>query len=119
MNAKLMQHSIIDNSQPVVRNAFELITQDPVRFNMLALKSKLVMVLVDMIKRENWSQVEAAENLGVSQPRISNLFSGKLDKFSVDKLLEMIVTLGYKLDMSYRPHNSEAPLEMKLTKAML
>jgi predicted XRE-type DNA-binding protein len=109
----------MDTAKPAVRNAFELLTKDPVQFNMLSVKSKLVMTLVDMIKKRGWTQKDAAQHLNVTQPRISNLFQGKLDKFSVDTLLEMIVLLGFKLDMTYRPHNEEEPLEMKLKKAML
>jgi len=124
MNTKLINESIevevnIDPAQKAVRNPFELITKDPVQFNMLSMKSKLVMTLIDMIKKKDWTQKAAAQHLGVTQPRISNLFQGKLDKFSVDTLLEMLIVLGYKLDMSYKPHNDEEPLEMKLKKAML
>ncbi|SPZ01719.1 Cro/CI family transcriptional regulator [Pseudomonas luteola] len=101
------------------KNSFELITKDPVTFNMLSLKSKLFMILVDLIRKEGWTQKAAAENLKVTQPRISNLLKGQLDKFSTETLLEMILSLGYKMDLSYKPGNQEQPLEMVLKKAML
>lgn len=101
------------------QNIFELITNDPVRFNMLALKSKLVMVLVNLIQGQKWTQAEAARRLDVSQPRMSNLFNGKLDKFSIDTLIEMLLGVGYKLDMDFDPGNLREPLELKLKKAML
>jgi predicted XRE-type DNA-binding protein len=86
---------------------------------MLALKSKLFMVLVNLIRKQNWSQAEAARQLKVSQPRMSNLFKGQLDKFSIDTLLEMIMGIGYKLDMDFDPNNDDEPLELTLKKAML
>lgn len=101
------------------QNVFTLITDDPVKFNTWSLKSKLVMVLVDMIRQQGWNQTKAAEKLNVSQPRMSNLFKGQLDKFSVDTLLEMLLVIGYKLDVSYNPGDAAAPLEMKMKKAML
>lgn len=101
------------------QNIFELVTDDPVRFNMLALKSKLVMVLVNLIRNREWSQAEAARHLKVSQPRMSNLFKGQLDKFSIDTLLEMLLGVGYKLDMDFDPSNEQEPLELTLKKAML
>ncbi|WP_138738987.1 helix-turn-helix domain-containing protein [Pseudomonas sp. FSL W7-0098] len=101
------------------QNIFEFVTDDPVRFNMLALKSKLFMVLVNLIRKQNWSQAEAARQLKVSQPRMSNLFKGQLDKFSIDTLLEMIMGIGYKLDMDFDPNNDDEPLELTLKKAML
>ena len=102
-----------------IQNIFEFVTDDPVRFNMLALKSKLFMVLVNLIRKQNWSQAEAARQLKVSQPRMSNLFKGQLDKFSIDTLLEMIMGIGYKLDMDFDPNNDDEPLELTLKKAML
>jgi predicted XRE-type DNA-binding protein len=101
------------------QNVFKLITDDPVKFNTWSLKSKLVMVLVDIIRQQGWNQTKAAEKLKVSQPRMSNLFKGQLDKFSIDTLLEMLLVIGYKLDVSYNPSDASAPLEMKMKKAML
>ena len=77
------------------------------------------MVLVNLIRKQNWSQAEAARQLKVSQPRMSNLFKGQLDKFSIDTLLEMIMGIGYKLDMDFDPNNDDEPLELTLKKAML
>jgi predicted XRE-type DNA-binding protein len=101
------------------KNVFEFVTDDPVRFNMLALKSKLVMVLVNLIRKNEWTQTEAARQLNVSQPRMSNLFKGQLDKFSIDTLLEMLLGVGYKLDMDFDPTNASEPLQLTLKKAML
>lgn len=102
-----------------VENIFSLVTKDPVRFNMLTLKSKLAMVLISMIRSEDLTQVEAAKRLEVSQPRVSNLFKGKLDKFSVDSLLELIMRVGYKPDFDFDPKNLKEPFRMTLKKAML
>ena len=66
-----------------------------------------------------WSQSEAAEKLGISQPRVSNMLNGKLDKFSVDTLLEMVFKMGYKQDMDFTPLNTESPLTMVVKKAMV
>lgn len=101
------------------QNIFELVTDDPVRFNMLSVKSKLVMVLVQLIRSQEWTQAEAARRLKVTQPRMSNLFNGRLEKFSIDTLLEMIMCVGYKLDMDFDPSDSRNPLSMALKKAIL
>lgn len=93
-----------------MKNPFELISTDPVEVNMLSLKSKLVIILTKLIREQGWSQCVAAEKLGVSQPRISNLMNGQLSKFSVDTLLEMVFKMGYKLDMDFTPLNTRSPL---------
>ena len=101
------------------QNVYELFTDDPVEFNMKALKAKLAMALITLIRQEGWTQALAAERLKVSQPRMSNLFRGRLEKFSIDALLEMIFRSGYKLDSDFDPSNRAQPLAMQLKKAML
>lgn len=101
------------------KSIFETVTEDPIELNLMILKSKLVSVIVDMIKSNDWNQKLAAENLNLSQPRISNLYKGKLDKFSIDFLLQVLLQLGYKLDLNYRPSCIEQPMDMALKKAVL
>lgn len=101
------------------KSIFEIIAQDPIELNLLILKSKLISVIVDMIKLNGWTQKSAAEKLKISQPRVSNLSKGKVDKFSIDFLLELILNLGYKLELNYTPSRADQPMDMALKKAVL
>lgn len=40
-----------------------------------------------------WSQKAAAQLLGLTQPKASNILAGKLDGFSLEKLLVLMVRL--------------------------
>ena len=40
------------------------------------------------------TQTEAAKLLGVGQPRLSDLYKGKLERFTVDKLMKWLAKLG-------------------------
>lgn len=95
-----------------MNTAFELTTSDPAEYTSLALKSKIMVVLVKFIQKKGWTQSLAAQKLGVSQPRISNLMGGKIDKFSVDMLLSMLFKLGYSLDMRFNPMDEKNPLDL-------
>lgn len=101
------------------QNIFELFSADPVEYNMQNLKAKLFMALITLIRQKGWSQAAAAKELNVSAPRMSNLFKGYLDKFSIDTLLEMLVRVGYKLEADFMPDQPDQPLRMELKKAML
>ncbi|MEJ3577131.1 XRE family transcriptional regulator [Pseudomonas fragi] len=101
------------------QNLFEMLTDDPVEYNMKHLKTQLFMALINLIRQKGWSQAVAAEKLHISKPRMSNLFKGYLDKFSIDMLLQMLVRTGYKLDADFNPDNAAQPLVMNLKKAML
>ncbi|MBA1195253.1 XRE family transcriptional regulator [Pseudomonas entomophila] len=101
------------------QNLYETFTSDPVEYNMKHLKTQLFMSLIVLIRQKGWSQADAAKELHVSAPRMSNLFKGHLEKFSIDTLLEMLVRVGFKLETDFTPDQSEQPLRMTLKKAML
>jgi predicted XRE-type DNA-binding protein len=50
--------------------------------------------LAKMIEARGWTQAEAAKRLEVTQPRISDLMRGKLDRFSIDTLIAMLSLAG-------------------------
>ncbi|WP_330219677.1 MULTISPECIES: helix-turn-helix domain-containing protein [Pseudomonas] len=45
------------------------------------------------------SQAEAAKNFDVMQPRISELQRGKIDLFSVDRLINMMAQAGLHVEV--------------------
>ncbi|MBS6082447.1 MULTISPECIES: helix-turn-helix domain-containing protein [Pseudomonas] len=101
------------------QNLFELFTTDPVEYNMKHLKTQLFMTLITLIRDNEWSQAVAAKKLNVSAPRMSNLFKGYLEKFSIDTLLEMLIRIGYKVDADFNPENKAKPFVMNVKKATL
>lgn len=46
------------------------------------------------IQAEGWTQQQAAERFCVTQPRVSDLMRGKMEKFTIDTLVNMIVAAG-------------------------
>lgn len=101
------------------QNLFALFTDDPVEYNMKNLKTQLFMTLIALIRENEWTQADAAKRLNISAPRMSNLFKGYLEKFSIDTLLEMLVRIGYKIEADFNPENKAKPLVMSLKKATL
>jgi predicted XRE-type DNA-binding protein len=65
----------------------------------LRLRSELMRVLSDCLEREGWTQAEAAKRLKVSQPRISDLKRGKLDRFSLDMLVKLLDAAGIDVEV--------------------
>jgi predicted XRE-type DNA-binding protein len=43
------------------------------------------------------TQEEAAAHLGVTRPRLNDLMRGKLDKFSLDALVNIAAAAGFRL----------------------
>ncbi len=65
----------------------------------LKLRAMLMVELEKHIKAKGLTQKKAAERLGVTQPRISDLMRGKIDLFSVDTLISMLTHAGLKVDV--------------------
>lgn len=84
-------------------NAFELLTDDIKEVENYTMRSNMMNAIVDLIELKGWTQIEAAEYLGVSQPRISNLKNGRISKFSVDMLMGMLAKLGFTFEFNYTP----------------
>jgi predicted XRE-type DNA-binding protein len=55
--------------------------------------------LVGHITATGMTQSEAAKQLGVTQPRISDLTRGKVDLFSIDSLVNMLGSAGLHVDI--------------------
>jgi predicted XRE-type DNA-binding protein len=50
----------------------------------LRVRADLMIALSELIEERGLTQAQAAQLLGVSQPRVSDLVRGKIDRFSVD-----------------------------------
>ena len=66
----------------------------------LQLRSRLAIELDRYIEAEGITQTEAAERFGVSQPRVSDLVRGKLDRFTIDALVTMLARVGRQVEVS-------------------
>ena len=77
-------------------NVFRDLGFGPIEAENLRIRSALMSILTEHIKRAGLTQKEAAETLGVTQPRISDLMRGKIDVFSIDTLISMLSRAGVK-----------------------
>ena len=79
-------------------NVWDAIENTPVEAANMKLRAALMMALSEHIKKEGWTQSEAAKRLGVTQPRISDLKRGKIDLFGLDTLVNMLAAGGLQLE---------------------
>lgn len=62
-------------------------------------RTELIAVARQLIKKRNLTQERAAIVFGVTQPRVSNLTRGKIELFSVDRLIEMLSWAGVRIEI--------------------
>ena len=65
----------------------------------LRLRSDLMTELGKVIKRRRLTQARAAALFGVSQPRVSDLVRGRIERFSVDTLVAMLGNAGARVEL--------------------
>jgi predicted XRE-type DNA-binding protein/antitoxin component of MazEF toxin-antitoxin module len=68
----------------------------------LLIRADLMIQLKALIEERGLTQKRAAQMLGVSQPRISDLVRGRIDLFSIDTLVEMLTHLGVDVTVKTR-----------------
>ncbi|WP_119270691.1 helix-turn-helix domain-containing protein [Taklimakanibacter deserti] len=66
------------------------------------LKAKLAREIRAIIKRRRLTQAKAASLLGMKQPDISAIVTGRTGKFSIDRLVRCLDRLDYKVDVVVR-----------------
>jgi len=57
-------------------------------------KAELAIKIHDIIKKRHLTQAQAAELLGIDQPKVSALMRGKLSGFSMERLFHFLNALG-------------------------
>ena len=69
----------------------------------LKIKSGLVIEITKAIRRLNLTQAEAAERMGITQPKVSALLRGEFSNLSERKLMDCLNRLGYDIEIKVRP----------------
>ncbi len=66
-------------------------------------RAQLAHRICQVIAARGLTQTEAAEMMGLDQPKISALMSGKLKGFSTDRLFRCLNGLGQEVEITIRP----------------
>ncbi|WP_314527008.1 helix-turn-helix domain-containing protein [uncultured Pseudomonas sp.] len=67
----------------------------------MRLRSKLLLELCQTIRSWELSQKEAAHRLGISQPRLNDVLTGKIDKLSLDALVNLSAAAQMNVDICF------------------
>ncbi len=68
----------------------------------MLVKAQLATKIGDIIKRRKLTQVQAAELLGMTQPKLSGLLRGQFRGISETKMLECLTRLGRDVEIVVR-----------------
>ena len=74
----------------------------------LKIKSGLVIEIVKAIRRLDLTQAEAAQRIGLTQPKVSALLRGEFTNFSERKLMDCLNRIGYDVEIRIKRANRKA-----------
>lgn len=96
-------------------NIFNAITDDQAEASELQTRSDLMLVIRDIIDSHGWTQTEAGQHLGLTQPRVSDLVNGRIEKFSIDKLMSCLYRVGFRFKPVYQNNTLTMTVEQVAT----
>ena len=70
-------------------------------------KAELARQIGKLIKKKKLTQKQAAEILGIDQPKISALIRGRLRSFSLERLIRFLNELGQDVSIMISPAKSK------------
>ncbi len=68
----------------------------------MKVRAELLIAIQERVRKQKGTQAEKAERLGVTQPRLNDLLRGRIDKFSVDSLVNIADRAGLQIDLRIR-----------------
>ncbi len=68
----------------------------------LLLRTDLMIAIERYIRKSGLSQTEAAKKLAITQPRLSDLFRHRIERFSLDALVILAAKAGLSVRLSVK-----------------
>lgn len=72
-------------------------------------KAELVRRICDILAERNLTQAQAAQLLGLDQPKVSALHRGRVEGYSIDRLFRFLNALGSRSKSQCVPSNEVRP----------
>lgn len=73
----------------------------------LEIKTGLVIEIRKAMKSRGLTQQEAAKQMGITQPKVSDMMRGDFTNLSERKLMDCLTRLGYDIEIKIRPAKAE------------
>ncbi len=80
-------------------SVFDAIADTPQEAVNLRLRAEMMRRIAQRIERTGWTQREAAEHCGITQPRVNDLLRGRLSRFSLDALVNIAAAAGMRVEL--------------------
>src|SRR3984885_6751589 len=76
------------------RSVWDAIESSPAQAANMKARSEMMLAIRDTVASWEMTQAAAAKRLGLTQPRMNDLMRGRINKFSLDALINLAARLG-------------------------
>ncbi len=66
------------------------------------LKLDIALTIAKAVQRHGYTQKEACKIMDLDQPKVSKILRGRLEEFSLLRLMECLVALGYNIEVKLK-----------------
>lgn len=78
-------------------SVWDAILDTPEEAANLRTRSELMRQISHIVAEHDWTQTEATQHCGITQPRMNDLLRGRISKFSIDALVNIASRLGRRV----------------------
>lgn len=82
-------------------SVWDALADTPAEAENLRIRSALLSSINDHITEKRWDADTTAGTLGVTQPRLAELSAARLDRFTLDDLVSIGITIGIHLEVTH------------------
>lgn len=86
----------------VFESVWDALEAAPAEAANLRLRADLMIALSAKVTEWETTQVAAAQRLGITQPRLNDLMRGRIDRFSLDALVNLAARAGLVIRLEIR-----------------
>ena len=80
-------------------SVWDAIEASPSEAASMKARSELMMAIRKIVDGWTLTQVQASKRLGITQPRLNDLLRGRINKFSLDALIDIAARSGLSVKM--------------------
>ena len=84
------------------RSVWDALEDTPEGAANMKVRAEILIAIQERVRKQKGTQAEKASRLDVTQPRLNDLLQGRIDKFSLDSLVNIAERAGLRIDFRIR-----------------
>jgi predicted XRE-type DNA-binding protein len=83
-------------------HVWDAISDSPEEAENMKMRSVFMMAIEQFLEPQEGTQTDKAERLGLTQPRLNDLLKGRIEKFSLDSLVNIAAKAGLIINVDVK-----------------